>query len=364
MKYKKLIFFVICFLTSKVTFSETSSCEKHKIINIGLVENSYIDYKTYLHYFIGKYSLNIENFEYEISNISEENGNFDFIFGEYNDLKQFELSELKLPENIKNFYDNNEINIDKNLLPLDLDSYILLSKENIKLNNLEELANLSSRFKYTIGFSLMDKRNIHVIWNSIIEQKDFIKSDMHAESGAINLKKIVKNSNKNILENDLLGVYDSYIENENIYTLFSDAILLYKNVDYKHFLSFPKSNYKWDNNLGIYTSQKNYNPTSFFGFSVIVNKPNKLGFICFLTQEEIREQTFRDFNVEIGPLSLNELKKIEENLNPAHLELLENKNKSINKTKIKDYENLINFILNDYELKNLIKDRNYINSNF
>ena len=60
-----------------------------------------------------------------------------------------------------------------------------------------------------------------------------------------------KNINKNILENNFDTVFQSYQNNENVFTLFSDGILLYKDINYESFQLFPQSKYKWDENRGL-----------------------------------------------------------------------------------------------------------------
>ena len=43
-------------------------------------------------------------------------------------------------------------------------------------------------------------------------------------------KKLPENLNKNIVNNNFLEVFNSYENSENVYTLFSDGILLNKNI--------------------------------------------------------------------------------------------------------------------------------------
>ena len=59
-------------------------------------------------------------------------------------------------------------------------------------------------------------------------------------------------SNKNILDTNFIEIYDSFENKENLFTLFNDGILLYKNLSNNHFRLFPQSEYIWDKNRGVY----------------------------------------------------------------------------------------------------------------
>ena len=84
---------------------------------------------------MGNYALT-ENIEFEFEYVDNNTEKFDLIFGEYSKLNKLSLTNITLPETLKNFYDSNEILISNNLLPLDLDTYILTTQiDNIKIKN-------------------------------------------------------------------------------------------------------------------------------------------------------------------------------------------------------------------------------------
>ena len=60
-------------------------------------ENSYIDYKYYLYYALGDYSL-LNDIEFTISEVNQNANEFDIIFGEYRDLKKL-ASQLQINQN-------------------------------------------------------------------------------------------------------------------------------------------------------------------------------------------------------------------------------------------------------------------------
>ena len=123
-----IIFFLLIIISNN---SNSNECLTKKGLNIGFIENSYIDYKYYLYYSLGDYSL-LNNIEFTISEVNQNANEFDIIFGEYRDLEKLSLNQTQIPDKVLNFYNNNEIEITGNLFPLDLDTFIILSKENNK----------------------------------------------------------------------------------------------------------------------------------------------------------------------------------------------------------------------------------------
>ena len=61
-----LIFSILFFLFSKNSFS--NECLNKKELNIGLIDNDFIDYKYYLYYALGEYS-SINNIQFTISEV-------------------------------------------------------------------------------------------------------------------------------------------------------------------------------------------------------------------------------------------------------------------------------------------------------
>ena len=70
-------------------------------------------------------------------------------------------------------------------------------------------------------------------------------------------------------------------------------------------------------------------PLSFYGFSAYLNN-YKPGLLCYLIDEEVRaHKAFRNFNIQLSPLSINELRSIEDDLPDNYKKILENKNKNV-----------------------------------
>ena len=106
--------------------SIANECLIKKDLNIGLIENNYIDYKYYLYYALGEYSL-INDIEFTISEVNQNANEFDIIFGEFRDLAKLSLNQTQIPDKVLNFYNDNEVEFMGNLFPLDLDTFILCS---------------------------------------------------------------------------------------------------------------------------------------------------------------------------------------------------------------------------------------------
>lgn len=323
---KTILIFFLILLFSKNSISD--ECLTKKELNIGLIENSYIDYKYYLYYTLGEYSSE-NNIVFNISEVNNNLDEFDIIFGEFRDLEKFSSNQLIVPDKILKFYKNNEIEISGNLFPLDLDTFILLSKEKFQKLTFEEFSKLYNPAKYTLGMSIQEKKNIINLLIYHLE-KPYIDLDSLSFELVINLFiKTYKNLNKNILDNNFLEVYNSFENSENIYTLFSDGILLSKNTDFESFQLFPKGKYKWSDKEGIFIENLNVNPSSFYGFSAHLNNPQSSGFLCYLIEEEVRLKAFKDFNIQLSPLSIYEVRKIEDELPENYISILEKKNKNI-----------------------------------
>ena len=329
--------FVLIFVSKEILSDECSIKDE---IKIGLIENNYIDYKYYLYYTLGEFSKkNLINFE--INQVNNNADEFDIIFGEYRDLKKLSTNKIKIPKSVSDFYYNNEIKILDNIFPLDLDTFILLSHDNKTQLNLESLIDVYSPIKYTLGLSFLSNDDMINLLIYQIEKNKINLNSLTFELSVNLLNKIYKNINKNILYSNYLDIYNSYENYENIYTLFSDGVLLYKNLDYESFQLFPKSNYIWDEEKGYFKQNINQNPISFYGFSAYLSSTDNSGFLCYLIEEDVRNKTFEDFNVQISPLSMYELANINQDISDEYKTILENKNKFIFNPNYKsEYDNL------------------------
>ena len=96
----------------------------------------------------------------KVKNVENDIDQFDIIFGEYYDLNNLSVNKIDLPDKIINFYTDNGLDISENLLPLDLDTLILLSKSNHEEFYFENLINLYDPIKYTLGFSIKPRENL------------------------------------------------------------------------------------------------------------------------------------------------------------------------------------------------------------
>ena len=130
-----------------------------KKLNIGFIENNYIDYKYYLYYALGEYSL-INDVEFTISEVNLNANEFDIIFGEFRDLAKLSLNQTQVPNKVLNFYNDNEVEVMGNIFPLDLDTFILLSQDNYEKLTFEEFSELYSPVKYTLGMSFKTREDV------------------------------------------------------------------------------------------------------------------------------------------------------------------------------------------------------------
>ena len=324
--FKSLLIFILLFFFSKNSLSK--ECLTKKDLKIGLIENNYIDYKYYLYYALGEYSSDNEVL-FDINLVDNNADEFDIIFGEFGDLKKLSSNKIIIPDRLQNFYKNNDIEILGNIFPLDLDTFILLSKNEIENLTFEELIEIYNPVKYTLGMSFLTNEEII---NLLIYHLEEPSIDINSSSFELTtnlFKSIYKNINKNILNNNFLEVYNSFENSENVYTLFSDGILLNKNTDFNKFQLFPKSKYIWNQEKGIFEDNLEANPISFYGFSAYLNNLQSSGFLCYLINEKVRIKAFKDFNIQLSPLSLNEVKSIENELPTAYIDILSKKNKNI-----------------------------------
>ena len=358
--------FIIIFLLLLVSKNSTSNeCLTKKKLNVGLIENNYIDYKYYLYYALGEYSV-INNIEFTISEVNQNANEFDIIFGEYDDLEKLSLNQTKVPNEVLNFYNDNEIEIKGNLFPLDLDTFILLSKDNIKSLTFEEFSELYNPVKYTLGMSFQNKKELINLLIYHLEQTSINFNSVSFELIFDLFMRTYENLNKNILDNNFLEVFNSFENSENLHTLFSDGILLNKNVSFESFQLFPKSKYIWVDEEGVFRENIENIPFSFYGFSAYLNNSQSSSFLCYLVNEKVRLKAFKDFNIQLSPLSINEVKSIEDELPPNYIDVLINKNKNIftpnySKELIK-YDLFYEFFFNKKKLDIILSNTDYLNN--
>ncbi len=344
--------------------SIANECLIKKDLNIGLIENNYIDYKYYLYYVLGEYSL-INDIEFTISEVNQNANEFDIIFGEFRDLAKLSLNQTQIPNELVNFYNDNKVEVKGNLFPLDLDTFILLSKDDYKKITFEELSELYNPIKYTLGMSFKTKEDIINLIIYHLEQPSINLNSLSFELTADLFSKTYENLNKNIVNNNFLEVFNSYENSENVYTLFSDGILLNKNIDFKNFQLFPKSKYIWDSEQGVFKENLESKPLSFYGFSAYLNNSQGSGLLCYLVDEEVRLKAFKDFNIQLSPLSVNEVRSIEDDLPDSYKKILENKNKNVltpnYSSENKNYDLFSGLIFGKYKYDDIIVDQNYLN---
>jgi len=321
----KFLLLLLFFYSKPIAASD--KCIGEKNLKIGIMKNDFIDYRNYLYYELGNYAQE-NSIDFELNIVDKNINDFDIIFGDYNQLKNFSTVEISLPDQIKKFYEVNGLDIKNNILPLDLDTLIILSNQSYSLKNLEELSNFYSPIKYTFGmnFNNNDELSKLILLSS---HQDALKLESHTIESTLSLfNKIYNNSNKNILDANYDELYNSYESKENLFTLFSDGVMLYKNLENSYFNLFPQNNFIWNENLGAFSEISNSIPYSYYGFSAYINNSNQIGLICHFTKDEVRENTFKNFNLQISPISMSELRNFE-SLPIGYQEIIELKNKYI-----------------------------------
>ena len=355
------VFFLLLFIYTRPIFA-SEECSDEKNLKIGLINNDYIDYQYYLYYELGNY-VQQNNIDFELAFVDQNIDEFDIVFGEFNQLKNLSITEILLPNQIKKFYEENGLDIKHNILPLDLDTLVVLSNETSSLKNLEELSNIFSPIKYTFGMNFNNNEHLSRLI-SFSSHQQIIDLESHTvESTLSSLNKLYSNANKNILEANFLELYNSYESRENLFTLFSDGILLYKNLQDSYFNVFPQNKFKWNEDLGVFDNISDFVPYSYYGFSAFINNTNQIGLLCHLTKQEVRNNTFRNFNLQISPLSMSELKNFE-TLPAGYEEIVNLKNTNI----IDDEQNILgqidlirDVIFGNQHYRDLIESNNYLN---
>ena len=361
-KFFKIFFFLISFFL--ISILNANECTTSKSLKVGLINNDIIDYQYYLYYELGNYAAKNE-LEFEIQIVENNPNEFDIIFGEFYDLSKLSKNNVTFPPDIKEYYNKNNIVLSSNILPLDLDTFIIASKnKQKKIFTLEELSNYFDPIRYTLGVSFKSDKEVEKIFNYLINNKDFSLNDIENESLISNLKKGYKNYNKNILSADYLEVYYSFENNENVFTLLNDGVLLNKNFIYEYYQLLPQSKYQWDKEDGIFLTKINTTPFSFYGFSAYINNTNQFGFLCHLTKENVRKNSFKNFNIALSPLSAYEVENFDE-LPKGYLDILNSKNKNILEIDYKNFSSkfdlITSLIFGNQEYQNIIETNDYLN---
>ena len=353
--------FILFFIIKTLSGNE---CESNSPLKIGLIENDYINYEYYLYYELGNFAVD-KNLEFEIQKVENNVNEFDIIFGEYYDLIRLSQNKVNYPTSIKNYYSENNIELSNNIFPLDLDTFILISK-NIekKINNLEDLSKYYDPIRYTLGINFKLQNEVSKIIAYNTGYKDFNLEIIENETLLNLFGKAFKNLNKNILSSDFLETYNSYENGENVYTLFNDGILLNKNFKYQTYQLFPQSKYKWNRDEGIFLEKSETIPYSYYGFSAYLNNTNEFGFLCHLIKDDVRNNSFKNFNIALSPLSANEVKGHEE-LPEGYIEILNSKNQNILNINYKNfsqkYELLKSIIFGNHSYQKSIETNDYLN---
>ena len=353
--------FILFFIIKTLSGNE---CGTKSPLKIGLIDNDYINYEYYLYYELGNFAVD-KNLEFEIQKVENNVNEFDIIFGEYYDLIKLSQNKVNYPTSIKNYYSENNIELSNNIFPLDLDTFILISK-NIekKINNLEDLSKYYDPIRYTLGINFKLQNEVSKIIAYNTGYTDFNLEIIENETLLNLFGKAYKNLNKNILSSDFLETYNSYENGENVYTLFNDGILLNKNFKYHTYQLFPQSKYKWNRDEGIFLEKSETIPYSYYGFSAYLNNTNEFGFLCHLIKEDVRNNSFKNFNIALSPLSANEVKGYEE-LPEGYIEILNSKNQNILNINYKNfsqkYELLKSIIFGNHSYQESIETNDYLN---
>ena len=319
-------FLFIFFIYTKPLFS-SNECNEEADLKVGLINNNYIDYQYYLYYELGNYAQE-NDIEFELGFVDKNIDDFDIIFGEFNHLKNLSIKEISLPNKIKKFYEENGLDIKHNILPLDLDTLVILSNQSFSIKNLEELSNSFSPVKYTFGMNFNNDKDLSKLIMFSSHQQAINLESHNIESTLSVFNKLYSNTNKNILDANFVELYNSYENKENLYTLFNDGILFYKNLPNSYYNLFPQNNFIWNEDLGIFSNIFSSVPYSYYGFSAFINNTNQIGLLCHFVKENVRENTFKNFNLQISPISINELKNFEK-LPVGYEKIINLKNKNI-----------------------------------
>ena len=74
-KFFSLVFFLLLY-----SYSNAQECESTSTLKVGLLDDSFIDYRHYLYYELGNYALS-ESIDFEFEYVDNNIDQFDLIFG-------------------------------------------------------------------------------------------------------------------------------------------------------------------------------------------------------------------------------------------------------------------------------------------
>ena len=357
MLIKKII--LVVFASISLLKAEEKNCpELDKNISAHLITDDFYNYEDFLHYSLGKFS-SVNKKKYNFNKSKDLNLvaiNSDIIFGEFNDLKRinFNKEKLDIPNYIQKYYTKNRIkNLGKNnnLFPLDLDTFILISKEEIeKIKYEEDFYNFIDPNKYTLSQSFYSENETlnffkYLLKDNVINfKKPFFESILFNQNNRYSLV------NKNTFFSTYDEVVSSFYNNENLFGVFTDGFAYREKIN---FISYPNSNLIWNDKLGKFIINENKNYSSFFGFSALVNNKKGFIFLCYLTKKELRETLITKFNIGISPLSINDILD-PSSLTDEYINILDLKNKNIKNNEFLEesvnqkysYESILRFIIN------------------
>ena len=118
---------------------------------------------------------------------------------------------------------------------------------------IENIFNTRYPFRYTLALSFMYPQILDKLFTSFILKRVNLK---RMKFILIDLKKnfdnLFNNLNKSLLESSHEEILDSYNKNENVYTTFSDGVLMYQNFNFKNFQHLASSLFKWNNQKGYF----------------------------------------------------------------------------------------------------------------
>ena len=128
---------------------------------------------------------------------------------------------------------------------------------------------------------------------------------------------------------------------------------------------FPKSKFIWDDEEGVFKENLDIKPISFYGFSAYLNNSQSSGFLCYLIDEKVRLKAFKDFNIQLSPLSIKEIKNIKDELPESYIKILENKNKNIfvpnYSSENQNYDQFLRLIFGKNKFNEIFDNQDYLN---
>ena len=84
-----------------------------------------------------------------------------------------------------------------------------------------------------------------------------------------------------------------------------------------------------------------------------------------MTKRENRLNAFKNFNIELSPLSENEILTIKDSIADKYIELLRHKNQNITELDYSDYiknhKTYMDLISNEKDFESFYPDKNYLN---